>query len=215
MTLLLAVLVASAVLLLPGRGAALPSPSRRGAVGAVDGPPTRRLVPLVLTPRRESHPSAAARAELLALGLRAGLPTDGAERLVHELLGGTGPPGRASTRCEEPASGLLAAARDQSLALGTPLATAVEECARVLAERERATARRAAALAGPRASMWVLTALPVAGPAAASLVGLGPRPSDPLVAASCLTGLALTASGWWWSRALVARAARPRPLPGP
>ncbi|GAA4389543.1 hypothetical protein GCM10023153_05870 [Ornithinibacter aureus] len=84
------------------------------------------------------------------------------------------------------------------------------------AAAESIRARRAAGdragvvAAGPRASMWLLSALPVAGPLAALLVGLTPGRlygTGPAQAAAAV-GLLLTALGWSWSRGLLRRALR-------
>ena len=71
--------------------------------------------------------------------------------------------------------------------------------------------RRVLLAAGPRASMWLLTVLPLSGPLVAVLLGLplaevyGSAPA--MVAAA--VGLVLTCLGWSWSRALLRRALRP------
>ncbi|HZB68598.1 MAG TPA: hypothetical protein VE503_14385, partial [Ornithinibacter sp.] len=60
------------------------------------------------------------------------------------------------------------------------------------------------------ASMWLLTALPLAGPAAGALVGVGPTSlyGSAVAALSASIGLILTAVGWCWARVLLRRAAR-------
>lgn len=76
----------------------------------------------------------------------------------------------------------------------------------------RAAEERAVALAaGPRASMWLLTALPLAGPVAGAMVGLGPDRlyASPAARTAAMAGMALTCGGWWWSQRLLARARRP------
>ena len=144
----------------------------------------------------------AAYCEMLALGLRAGLPSPAALAIAD---GGARPDGGAPTR----GGRLLALAWAQSEALGTPLADAVETCAAARqADHDHELERRSAA-SGPKASMWLLTALPVAGPALATLVGLGPQVGDPVVVGMLAAGLGATASGWWWARSLIARAERP------
>ena len=64
-------------------------------------------------------------------------------------------------------------------------------------ERRAAADRTAVVVAGPRASMVLLSALPLAGPAAALLVGLPPGRLYDSVAARVLgvVGLLLTARG--------------------
>lgn len=77
--------------------------------------------------------------------------------------------------------------------------------------RTAARQRADAALAGPRASMRMLTALPLAGPVVGVLVGIEPTSLYGSLPArgSAVAGLALTAAGWWWATVLVDRAARP------
>jgi tight adherence protein B len=78
-------------------------------------------------------------------------------------------------------------------------------------ERRAAADRTAVVVAGPRASMMLLSALPLAGPAAALLVGLTPGRLYDSAASRLLgaAGLLLTALGWWWARGLLRRARRP------
>lgn len=58
--------------------------------------------------------------------------------------------------------------------------------------------------------MWLLSALPVAGPVAALLVGITPGRlyGTGAAQAAATVGLLLTALGWSWSRALLRRALR-------
>ena len=65
--------------------------------------------------------------------------------------------------------------------------------------------------AGPRASMWVLTLLPLSGPLVALMLGL-PVPEvygDTTAGLTALVGLGVTGLGWMWSRRLLRRALRP------
>jgi hypothetical protein len=59
--------------------------------------------------------------------------------------------------------------------------------------------------------MLLLSGLPLAGPAAALLVGLPPGRLYDSSASRLLgaAGLLLTAAGWWWARGLLRRARRP------
>ncbi|MGL5816678.1 MAG: hypothetical protein ACRCYR_03875 [Phycicoccus sp.] len=77
--------------------------------------------------------------------------------------------------------------------------------------RVAARQRTSVVLAGPRTSMWLLTALPLGGPLVGSLLGFGPTELYGTPAAQVVAGLglALTAAGWLWSSRLLARAARP------
>lgn len=108
----------------------------------------------------------------------------------------------------------LAAAWGLSEDLGAPTAPAAARVAEVVRGRVAARERRTALLAGPRASMWVLSALPVAGPGLAMAVGLPVRQVYADAPALLLlgAGIALTGFGWVWSAAMLARAARPARL---
>jgi hypothetical protein len=59
--------------------------------------------------------------------------------------------------------------------------------------------------------MRLLSALPLVGPLAGTLVGLGPDRLYASVASKvlALTGVALTVAGWLWARRLLRRASRP------
>jgi len=177
-------------------------------------------------------------ADLTALALEAGLPPPAALELAGTALpngqlsrsevsrgspgdrGGPLPsvldsfpspaPGGAS------ASPLAFLATAWSLAedLGAPAARAARLSAEVLRERDAAEARARTAAAGPRASMWLLTALPLAGPVVGLVLGV-PLPmlyARPAALVSAAFGLACTATGWAWARAILGRAARPRRL---
>jgi tight adherence protein B len=94
---------------------------------------------------------------------------------------------------------------------GAATAVVTAAAARSIRDQHAAADRVSVVAAGPRASMWLLSALPVAGPAAAVLVGIGPGRLYATDAArlSALAGVLLTATGWWWSRGLLRRAQRP------
>lgn len=172
-------------------------------------------------------------AELSAVGLDAGLPAAEAAQLACDVGGS------AATRSEFAALGVqvaavqahggavgeclrvaaegdrdltfLAAAWQLTDEFGVAAAPAARASAAVLRERAASEDRRTVLAAGPRASMWLLTLLPLSGPLVAMLLGLpvgevyGTRPS--LIAAS--GGLCLTALGWLWSRNVLRRALRP------
>ena len=78
-------------------------------------------------------------------------------------------------------------------------------------QRRVAADRTAVVVAGPRASMVLLSVLPLAGPVGAALVGLPPGRLYDSVTARVLAaaGLLLSAAGWWWARSLLRRARRP------
>lgn len=83
--------------------------------------------------------------------------------------------------------------------------------------RLAAARRLESALAGPRASMRLLTALPLCGPVVGLLIGVDPAAlyGTATALAAGLTGVLLTAGGWWWSATLVRRAGRPSTTAGP
>ena len=93
---------------------------------------------------------------------------------------------------------------------GAPLADALECSEDVLRARARGRERVASAAAGPRASMAVLCLLPASGPVVGAAVGVDPRSlyfSSPIATASLILGVVLAAGAWWWSRAILRRAA--------
>ena len=106
---------------------------------------------------------------------------------------------------------LLAAAWRLAEDVGAGAAAVTAAAADAVRGRRAADERAAVVAAGPRASMWLLTTLPLAGPLAGVLVGVGPERlyGSTAARASALAGLALTGAGWWWSRTILARARRP------
>jgi len=106
---------------------------------------------------------------------------------------------------------LLVAAWRLAEDVGAGASAVTASAAASVRERRAAADRTAVVVAGPRASMLLLSALPLAGPAAALLVGLPPgRLYDSTPARMlALAGLLLTAAGWWWARGLLRRARRP------
>jgi hypothetical protein len=108
--------------------------------------------------------------------------------------------------------GFLARAWTLSAAVGAPAAPAARLVGTTLRSRQRRREQAAALVAGPRASMWLLTLLPMLGPVAVALSGgdvlaIYAAPGPALLVA---LGLALTGTGWLWCRSLLRRAARPR-----
>ena len=181
-------------------------------------------------------------AELAAVGLDAGLGPAQAARLALQPAGAggahDGAPGlaldRALRAADEDGTGVGAAVAEAARAsdrsgpsmtflghawsltddLGAPAGAATRAAARVLREREAADARRRVVLAGPRASMWLLSLLPAAGPVVGVALGIAPDELYGNVPAltSAGAGLALTLAGWWWAHAILDRAGRPRGL---
>jgi tight adherence protein B len=181
--------------------------------------------------------------DALAPALRAGLPPAAALRLVTRSGAPSGPrpstsvpsgSGALDDLAEAAAQGgplaptwsayadalsssdlrLVAAAWSLCDALGSPLAPTVATVADAVRRRRAVRQRIAAASAGPRATMRVLTALPLTGPLVALAVGVSPGDlyAEPAGAASLVVGLVLLLLGRFWAGRLVgAVAAEPRP----
>ena len=93
---------------------------------------------------------------------------------------------------------------------GAPLADALAASEEVLRARVRSRERLASAAAGPRASMGVLTLLPLSGPVVGLACGIGPWQlyfSTTWATTSLVVGVGFAMLGWWWSRAILERAA--------
>ncbi len=180
-------------------------------------------------------------AELSAVGLEAGLaPSEAARLALHPGHGsalddpafdaldqtlrdaaqrGTGlgaAVAEAVRHCHDAGTPLRFLAQAWSLTddLGAPSGSATRTAARVLRDRDAAEARRRVVLAGPRASMWLLSLLPAAGPVVGAILGIPVARlyGSSAALASTGAGVVLTAAGWAWSRAILARARRPRGL---
>ncbi|MFV0464319.1 MAG: hypothetical protein ACK5MP_14185 [Nostocoides sp.] len=145
----------------------------------------------------------ASHAEVLAVALRAGASPQAATKLATRLV----PEGQPGPQA------LLTRAVDLSWALGAPLVPAAEVCADVARDHAAAQRRRRAALSGVRASMWLLTALPILGPVLLALGGvdvLATYTGSAAASAAAVVGALLTAAGWWGARAIIRRASRPQ-----
>ncbi len=107
--------------------------------------------------------------------------------------------------------GILIAAWRLTEEVGTAASWVTASAAAAVRERRAARDRLDVATSGPRASMALLTGLPLVGPIGGAVVGFGPARlyGDDVGRAAFAVGLVLTATGWWWSRAMVRRAARP------
>lgn len=92
---------------------------------------------------------------------------------------------------------------------GAPAADVLERYARSRREIADAERERAVALAGPQATVTVLTWLPAAGLGLALLIGADPRAllSSPVGLASIGSGIILLLCGRVWMRRMLARAA--------
>lgn len=96
---------------------------------------------------------------------------------------------------------------------GAPTTVMLEHLAEALRDLHDAAQARRSAFAGPRSTARILLVLPLAGLALGVL--LGGDPLRLLLTSATgnllgLTGLVLTACGWWWMRRLVHRADPPR-----
>ncbi len=96
-------------------------------------------------------------------------------------------------------------------------ASTTTAAAAVALRARRADRERARALAaGPRASMWLLTALPLLGPGIGLLVGVEPGRlygSEP-ARVGALAGVLFTVGGWAWAGHILRRAHRPATTEG-
>jgi tight adherence protein B len=100
---------------------------------------------------------------------------------------------------------LVAAAWTLCDSLGSPLAPTVATVSDVVRRRRSVRHRIAAALAGPRATMRVLTALPLSGPFVALAVGVSPGDlyREPAGAFSLGVGLAVLLLGRLWAGRMI------------
>jgi tight adherence protein B len=95
--------------------------------------------------------------------------------------------------------------------MGVPLAQAVRTTAGLLEARIAHERRLAAAVAGAKATVNVLTVLPVAGPLLGLVLGIGPGElyaSSWLTQGSLVMGLSLAGIGRWWVHRMVRAVAR-------
>ena len=230
-----ALLMALAVLLWPVRG------KRSGAGCAAARGLGARVGRVARVARVAPRAGAAGRgawvadlAEVTAVGLDAGLDLASAalasarspgvvERAswLHGRLEAAHAGGHPVSACLEAPAGattderrdlaLLAAAWRLTEEVGAGAAHVTAAAAAAVRARRAAGERAGVVAAGPRASMWLLTALPLLGPLTGLLVGIGP---DRLYASgparlAAVVGAVLTGVGWWWSRFLLDRARRP------
>jgi Flp pilus assembly protein TadB len=106
---------------------------------------------------------------------------------------------------------LLAQAWSLSEDLGAPLAQAVRTTAGLLEARIAHERRLAGAVAGARATVNVLTVLPVGGPLLGLVLGIGPAElygGSRLTQGSLALGLCLACVGRWWVHRMVRAVAR-------
>ena len=106
---------------------------------------------------------------------------------------------------------LLAHAWSLTEEMGAPLAQAIRTTAGLLEARVAHERRLASAVAGARATVNLLTVLPVAGPLLALVLGIGPVElfgGSRLTQGSLAIGLCLASVGRWWVRRMVRTVAR-------
>ncbi|NLA65219.1 MAG: type II secretion system F family protein [Leucobacter sp.] len=112
---------------------------------------------------------------------------------------------RALAAVGTPAWRLLAAAWQLAEQSGAPLALALQRFGTALGELQRVADRRAVLLAGPRATIRLVTALPLLALLLGVVLGFDPvgvlMSSLGLVLAS--VGGLLLAAGMWWARAMI------------
>lgn len=165
----------------------------------------------------------------LVAALDAGLPTRRAvmvvcgrstgplSRAVGQAAAGAQPVGEAlaarADQDEIPGLRVVAAAWGLHDRHGVVLAEGLRTAAQLVADDADQRRRVAAAGAGPRATVRLISALPVAGPLAGWCVGLGPfgMYANPLALISLAVGLVAMAAGRLWSRRILASTARPEP----
>jgi tight adherence protein B len=178
---------------------------------------------------RSSSPTILALLEGVAPALEAGLPPAVAVRLSGAALGYALDPatrvfvGELVEACEQgrPIApvwqawaartgsadlAFVAAAWRLSERTGAPLAEAVQRAVVSVRESRERVRRVNVAVAGPRATVVVLTALPLTGPVFGLACGVPPTElylSNPIGAASAVAGVALIWAGRLWCRRLV------------
>jgi len=219
-SLLAVALVLAAVLCWPGRGATSGVPRSRLALGRW----RRRGSPL------EDLESLARVADLLAMTLRSGAtpvtavavvteqassPWAGVLGEVHGQLAAGAPVGEVWQRHarERPELSALAGAWALSEDLGVALAPSMATSAQVLRAQVQGQRRLDASTSGARATMRMLTLLPLAGMLAGFAFGLTPWEvygHSPVTMASAVVGVGLTALGWVLCRWVLARAVAPQ-----
>ena len=167
-------------------------------------------------------------AELLTMGLRSGAPPvravevvlpdcpDAVTPLLRSLAedlrrGESVEPTLSDWTQRHPELAPVSAAWALSERVGVALAPALDQAARSSREIVQARRRVEAAGAGARATMWLLTALPMVGLGAAVLLGVTPAVlvGEPAALVSIAVGVLLTGVGWTVSTIIVRRATRP------
>lgn len=91
---------------------------------------------------------------------------------------------------------------------GAPLSAALRTAAEVSRAEQAARERQTVLMAGPKASMLLLTLLPLAGPFLAWSLGWDPLAQSATIYLLMAGGGLLTLGGWLWSRRLIRAAGR-------
>lgn len=176
-----------------------------------------------------SSPAILALLEGIAPALEAGLPPSVAVRLSGAALGSTVDPGirafvgELADVCERGSPiapvwqswaartgsadlSFVAAAWQLSERTGAPLAEAVQRAVVSVRESRERARRVNVAVAGPRATVMVLTVLPLTGPVFGMACGVPPTElylSNPIGTVSAVVGVVLIWAGRLWCRRLV------------
>ncbi len=115
-------------------------------------------------------------------------------------------------RSATPELALVAAAWRLSETTGAPLASAVDRAVRGLLDARTRRGKVAVAVAGPRATVTVLTLLPLTGPLFGLACGLDPATlylGSPIATVSVVLGVLLVWAGRFWCTRMIRRAVRP------
>lgn len=155
----------------------------------------------------------------LAVGTSPGQPSAEGQRFLDEFEAAavSGQPAseawsRLATRSGSRPLAFVAGAWRLSERTGAPLAVAVERAAEGLRDARTRRRRVAVAVAGPRATVLVLTVLPLTGPLFGLACGLSPAElylGSPLALVSVAFGVILLMLGRLWCRRLVRSAVGP------
>lgn len=151
------------------------------------------------------------RAAWSALDADSAAAASGTIRAVQAMIGAGGGISEGLRAATDPYARWLAVAWHVSSVTGAPLSGVLDELASGLRRHVDAHRARAAAIAGPKATSRVLSAMPAMGLALAALIGL--NPFAVLVGSSAgrvslVLGVLAWAAGHVWSAALVRRLAR-------
>ncbi len=169
--------------------------------------------------RRRDRPVPGARGSGPRAGLAPSGPTHDIDRLVGALLDSAERAEAVSpvwahwaTRSRSAELALVAAAWQLSETTGAPLSFAVDRAVRGLLDARARRRKVAVAVAGPRATVTVLTVLPLTGPLFGLAVGIDPRTlylDSGLATACVILGLLLVWAGRIWCTRMVRRAVGP------